>query len=63
MRTETLWQSERRAARTRWWHQVLEPQSILNGKDLFDEELTRRFPRPEPGHNSIGRELLTATSC
>ncbi len=43
MRTETLWQGERRAARLHWWRQVVDRPTTTNVEDSFDEILRRRF--------------------
>ena len=44
MRTETLWQGERRAARTQWWRQVLDrPASVANWGEVLDEMVRLRF--------------------
>lgn len=44
MRTETLWQRERRAARMHWWRQVLDgPAGAASWDDVFDEMVSLRF--------------------
>ncbi len=43
MRTDTVWQGERRAARMHWWRLVLDRPTPTNGEDTFDEMLRRRF--------------------
>ena len=63
MRTETLWQRERRAARMQWWYQVLDCPAAVNRKELFDEELMHRFGTPEAGRGSIGPEARAVTPC
>ncbi len=51
MRTETLWQGERRAARMLWWLEVLERPMVTGSEAIFDEVLSLRFrhgPEAEP---------------
>ena len=44
MRTETLWQGERRAARRLWWRQVLErPAAPTSWDEVLDEMVVLRF--------------------
>jgi hypothetical protein len=44
MRTETLWQGQRRAERNHWWRQVLErPSAAANWAEVLDEMVMQRF--------------------
>lgn len=47
MHTETVWQKERRAARRRWWRQVLDRPAPAPWDQLVDEMVHLRF-RPGP---------------
>ncbi len=43
MRTETLWQGERRAARMHWWRQVLDRPATASWNEVLDEMVSLRF--------------------
>lgn len=43
MRTETLWQGERRAARMHWWRQVVDRPTQADWNEVFDEMVVLRF--------------------
>lgn len=57
MRTETLRQGERRAARMHWWRQVVDRPTTMNWDEVFDEMVWSRFwvlDQPERGGVETG---------
>ena len=62
MRTETLWQGQRRAARMHWW-QILDRQaSAASWGDVVDEAARMRFGLKQELHPVL-QDLWAEQAC
>ncbi len=64
MRTETLWQGERRAARMHWWMEVLDQPTLMDRESMFDEVLSLRFHfGPDAESAGVREPARTGRGC